>query len=271
MKKLVVFGDSFVNYDWVFKETEKLSWCYFLSKKLSIPMINFGISGSGLNYSMIKFVEYLNSNDYDKQDIIVWALTNEQRLFSWSMPDPSMGIFYNLLDSLKYRSIEEVKWITKNKDHALWAMEKIYHPSINYSIIKILSFLKCWADNNLSNNVIVLKCFQTLLGGEKISSLLNIIEPSTNFFPIIDEPLSLVSSQEFSNSSLHEYMLNQNKKFPGLDYRVNHLSTINRLILSKKIFDVLNYKSVNCWKGSKFSRNIYKTTEDIDRINKKFF
>ena len=273
MKKIVVFGDSFVNYDWVENETNKLSWSYFLSLRLNLPLVNYGISGSGLNYSMIKFTQYVNSEDYDIEDIIIFALTNEQRLYSWNMPTPSLGIFYNLLDVIETRPPEERQWINENKDNALWAMNEIYHPSINYSILKIASFFQNWAKYHYTNTVIVLRGFNTLPEGEKISKLLTLVKPLDNYFPILGEEdtLSTVSSQEFNYSLLHKYMLDQNAKFPGLDYRVNHLSTVNREILANKIESMINTQSINSWNNFKFKKNLYRNKKDINLINNKFF
>lgn len=273
MKKIVVFGDSFVSYNWVKEETEKLSWPYFLSLNLDLLVVNYGISGSGLNYSMIKFTEYVNSEDYDTEDIIIFALTNEQRLYSWDMPCPSLGIFPNLLNVLDSRSPKERQWIEKNKDNALWAMNEFYHPSINYSLLKIASFFRMWARKNYTNTVVLLRCFNTLPEGEKISKHLNLVTPLDNYFPILKEEdtLSMASSQEFGYPLLHKYMLDQNARFPGLDYRVNHLSTVNRNILASKVEAMIKEKSINGWDKIKFKKNLYSNKKDINLINNKFF
>ncbi len=273
MKKIVVFGDSYVRYDWVSAETDHMTWPYYLSQLLDIPIITFGISGSGLNYSMFHFNNYVNSNDYDPEDIIIWALTNEQRLFDFSMPNPSMGIFYNLLDVLDNRPPEEREWIQKNKKHALWVMENILHPSINYSIIKIVSFLQVWASRNTQNIVIPIRCFTTLPEGEKITKLLDLIDETENFFPILKEndTLSVISGAEFNPTWLHNYMLEKNANAPGLDYRVNHISPENRKILANQLFRIINNRSLRYWNRSEFKEGLYTNKSDIDKINIQFF
>jgi hypothetical protein len=273
MKKIIVFGDSYVRYDWVSEKTDILSWPFYLSKNLNLPIINFGISGSGLNYSMVEFNKYLNSENYDNNDIIVWALTNEQRLYDPTMPHPSLGIFYNLLDVIHHRSLEEQKWINENKKHALWSMENILHPSINYNILKIVSFLKVWANQNKNNTVVVIRCFRTLPGGEFINNLLSIIDEGSNFFPILNDndTLSNISGREFKKSNLHQYMLQKNINSPGLDYRVNHLSPENRIILANQIFNIITNKSLKYWNRSEFKENLYSNEKEVDLMNTDFF
>lgn len=273
MKKLVVFGDSYVRYDWVSRETDYMSWPWYLAELLNIPVFNFGVSGSGLNYSMLEFNRYLNSENYDPEDIIIMALTNEQRLYDVTMPHPSLGIFYNLLDVVDQRNPAEREWIQKNKTHALWAMENALHPSINYSILKIVSFLQVWASRNTQNIVIPIRCFTTLPGGEKINKLLDIINDSENFFPILkdEDTLSVISGKEFNPTWLHQYMLEKNIKSPGLDYRVNHLSPQNRKILANQIFRIIDNKSLRYWNRSEFKESLYANKKDIDKINVQFF
>jgi len=272
MKKVVVFGDSFAGYDWVRDEVSPLHWSTYLGQKLNLPSINHAVSGSGLNFTMMRFHQYLINEEYDNEDIFVFALTNEQRLYSWNMPDPSLGIFYNLLDVVDLRTRQERQWIKENKDHALWAMEEVLHPSLNYNILKLASFLKVWSQQHITNKVIVLKCFRSAVEGRKISELNKLVTASKNFFPILNETDTLadISSNEFSDSSLHQYMLSSNAKTPGLDYRVNHLSKINRDILSDQLATIIETQSVSSWSITKFEKNLYKTQADVDAMNVAF-
>ena len=273
MKKVVVFGDSFAGYDWVLKEVGPLHWSTYLGQKLNVPSINHAVSGSGLNFTMMRFHQYLINEEYNKEDIFVFALTNEQRLYSWNMPDPSLGIFYNLLDVVDLRSRREQQWIKENKDHALWAMEEVLHPSLNYNILKLASFLKVWSQHNKTNKVIILKCFRSPEEGKKISQLNKLVTATDNFFPILNETDTLadISSNEFSSSSLYQYMLSSNAKTPGLDYRVNHISKINREILSDQLANIITTQSIASWDVTKFATHLYKTQEDVDAMNVAFF
>jgi hypothetical protein len=222
---------------------------------------------------MFHFNNYVNSAEYDPEDIIIWALTNEQRLFDFSMPTPSMGIFYNLLDVVNQRPLEERKWIQENKNHALWVMENVLHPSINYNILKIVSLLQVWASRNTQNIVIPIRCFTTLPGGESISKLLELVDESENFFPILkdNDTLSVISGGEFNPTWLHGYMLEKNIKSPGLDYRVNHISPENRKILATQIFNIITNKSLKFWNRAEFKEGLYSSSEEVDKINIQFF
>jgi hypothetical protein len=273
MKRLVVFGDSFAKYDWVEQETTCFNWSTYLGQQLDIPVVNNAVSGSGLVWTLIRFHQYIMNEGYDPEDIFVFVLTNEQRLYAWNMPDPSLGIFYNLLNVVESRSPRERQWIKENKDHALWAMDEICDPKINYNILHVASFLKVWSEHNITNKVIVLKCFKAIQGGEKISQLHNLITPTKNFFPILneDDVLADISSKEFKDSSLHQYMLTSNAKTPGLDYRVNHLSSVNREVLSNQLATIIETESLSSWDRSKFVSNLYNTKDDVDKMNVNFF
>lgn len=275
MKKLVVFGDSFANYNWVEEQTSHLSWTSILSANLNLPVINYGVSGSGLNYSMYKFFEYVHSENYDSNDIIVWLTTNEQRLYTTSMPDPHLGTFHNFpTNKITDLFNKDYKWIDENRQHALWAMENYYDPAINYSLLKIASFLKQWARSNKNTTIVLLKGQCCIKGGEKIHSFLDYITESDNFFPILnqEESLGRISGDEFVNFELYEYLLlKKTKHGPKVDLRVNHLSETNRAVLATQLTNIITHRSATHWNRTEYKKHIYSTKKDIDRIDKRFF
>ena len=269
MKKLVIFGDSFANYDWVQEETSRLAWANMVSSNLDLPLINYGASGSGLNYSMYKFLDYLHSENYDSNDIIIWLTTNEQRLYTTSMPGPHLGTFHNFPpEKLSDMFGKDRQWINQNERHALWAMENYYDPSINYSLLKIASFIKQWSRSNKNATVILLKGQCCIKGGEKIHSFLDYITESENFFPILnqEESLGLISFSEFIDGDLV-----QAASRAGVDHRVNHLSAINRLILANQLTNIITHRSTSYWDINEYKKNIYVNKQDIANIGTSFF
>lgn len=273
MKKLVVFGDSFANYDWVQDETSHLSWATILSLNLNLPLINYGVSGSGLNYSMSRFLDYVYSENYDSSDIIIWVTSHEHRLYTTTMHHPHLGSFYNFPPKkLSNMFGKDRQWIDENEKHALWAIDNYYDPTINYSLLKIVSFFKQWARSNKNATVILLKGQHYLKGGEKIHSFLDHITEHDNFFPILkqENSLDVISFNEFIDVKLQQYMLSKNGSRPGVDRRVNHLSEINRLILAKQLTNIITHRSSEHWDGSEYKKHIYCTKQDINNTTANF-
>jgi hypothetical protein len=275
MKKIVFFGDSYANYEWVPYDISHLTWHEIISSNLELPIINYGTSGTGLNYSMSKFLEYINSENYDSNDIIIWITSHEQRLYTRSMTSPHLGTFHNFSkDKIKKLGKDDRAWIEENSEHAVWAMENYYDPSINYSILKVVSFLKQWCIANKNNTVVLLKgqCF--LPGGGDINDLLRYMTEGKNFFPILEHKhsLDMISYNEFSTEELYKYMLSNKKGVsPGIDRRVNHLSYVNRCILARQLTEIIANRSLAYWNRDEYKSSIYSSTEQIDKTGSKFF
>lgn len=273
MKKIIVFGDSYVNYDWVENETSHLTWGKILSSNLNLPVINYGISGTGMNYHMAKFLEYINSENYNSHDIIIWVTSHEQRIYSTNMPHPHLGTFHNF-PTTKISNMfgKDRAWIDENGKHALWAMENYYDPAINYSLLKIASFLKQWARSNKHATVILLKGQYWLEGGKTIDTFLDYITENENFLPILkaENSLAAISFDEFTDGKLHQYMLARNKLRPGVDRRVNHLSEINRTILAKQLTNIITHQTTSYWDINEYKKHIYTAKQDIDNTTLNF-
>jgi hypothetical protein len=275
MKKIVFFGDSYANYEWVTYDISHLTWHEIISSNLELPIINYGFSGTGMNYSMSKFLEYINSENYDSNDIIIWITSHEQRLYTRSMTTPHLATFHNFSkDKIKKLKKDDQAWIKENSEHAVWAMENYYDPVINYSLLKIVSFLKQWCIANKNNTMVILKGQHFLPDGGPIKDLLEYITEGENFFPILNHgnSLDIISYNEFCTDELYRYMLlNKNGVSPGADRRVNHLSHANRCILAKQITDIITNRSIDYWNIDEYKSSIYSSTTQIDKTGSKFF
>ena len=257
MKKIVAFGDSFVNYEWI--DVKGHNWVDYLSNILNIPVINYGISGSGIAYALDAFVKYYHSDDYCLDDIIIFVPSSDQRLYTTNMYNPRLGSKIISMDHFKYEDIEK-EWLNEHGKSALWTIMNVYDPKINYELIKTLSFLQTWAQQHLTNTMIIARAFGPL--NSNIEKLNKIITPSENFFPLIEPTTTLceISIHEYSDPPLHT--LHQ-QYWDGIDYRINHLNPYNRMGLAKMISNLISTKSVNAIDFSWVQTNVITNTEQF--------
>jgi len=266
MKKLIVLGDSFANYEWVNRDSE--GWAGYISEILNIPLINFGISGSATNYSFDKFIKYTKSTEYDPEDIIIFVPSGDQRIYTENMYNPRLGIFYSYDFEDKWQV--EKDWAKNNLESAIWTVDNLLDGKINYEFIKTISFLSQWAHQNKTNRLFIIRAFVPLDNGEDIEKLTELITPLENFFPLLNHNTSLgvISVAEFKDNSLLTYSQSKNK---GADFRINHLSKENRLILADIISQILSTSDISLFKKELFIKHIYKTKDDIDRYMVDYF
>ena len=254
MKKLILFGDSYANYEF-YPELLDKTWGATLGKLLKLPVINYGISGSSLTYSLIKFTEYYQSDSYDPDDIIIFVLTDAYRLWTKNMKENvGFGGIVHYMNRLKSLTGVQKKWFEENGESALWTVLNVYDPEINYELIKILSFLQTWATNS-NNTLIVLRGFpkdDSSKASIAIENLNSMIKPSVNFFPIINNnPLGVVGAYEMHRDC------QKNGWLGHPDPRINHLSPINREILALMLFDLISHNDMSKYDDSLFKKDLY--------------
>lgn len=264
MKKLVIFGDSFANYSW-FGENEEwnknTSWAINLADKLNIPIVNYGVAGSSLIYSFHKFWEYFKSDQYYEDDIIIFIMTNAERTWVRSMPGPHLGVATMDIKNPWY-SADDVSWINKNYDSNLWTKINILSPETNFDILQIACCFSTLAEQHKKNTWIVLR-MDNYSAVERTEYLNQIIFPSDNFFPYIDENNTLfeASIKEFLTEEMFKVVLSTG------DRRTNHLSKINRDKLVDMMHDVITTKNIQSFNINKFEKNIYTTDKDLEIFN----
>jgi hypothetical protein len=261
MKKIVAFGDSYVNYDWI--DIKEHNWVDYLGKILNLPVLNYGISGSGLGYAMDSFVKYTNSNEYFSEDIIIFVTSSDQRLYTSNMYNARLGSKIIQRPEWKLEREDEV-WLKENGESALWAIMNLYDPKINYELIKTLSFLQTWAQHRLSNTLIVIRAFgKDVSNGHDIEKLTELIKFSENFFPLIDSDTTLGQISTVEYSKFHLRTLHQ-QYWKGIDYRINHLSQYHRMELAKMISNVISTKSASAVDFSWIQRNSITSTDQFE-------
>ena len=85
-EKIVVFGDSFAHSGGMFKNSQaeksfnKKSWYGVLHHRTQKQIWNYGDGGTSLQYSKQNLFSYLNSEDYNEDDCIVFVTTSYNRV-----------------------------------------------------------------------------------------------------------------------------------------------------------------------------------------------
>lgn len=260
MKKLVLFGDSFANYSWWGEnEVDNKSWAIDLAGRLNLPIINYGVAGSSLIYSFHKFWEYFKSDQYHEDDVIIFIMTNPERTWVRSMPNPYLGICTIIPDNPLY-STEDTNWIKQNYDCNIWTMLNLLTPEINFDLLQVASCFSILAEQHKKNTWILLR-MDNYSAREHIEYLNQIIFPSDNFFPYIDKKNTLfeASMNEFSSEEMFRGFVET-----GRDSRINHLSKINRYKFADMMLDLITTKNIQSFNINKFAKNIYNTLEDLE-------
>lgn len=258
MKKIVVFGDSYAQ----FEQDSLKNWVLLLGQKLQLPVINYGHSGSALGYALDQFIKYYQSSEYSSDDIVIFVATNDTRIYVSDMPHPGIGwapvLYQNghpLASSPGSISDTAHEWLKDNGKSAAWAIENLYMTELNYEFVKILCFLKTWAQHCSLNTMIVVPSINL---GEH-PELIDIPLATSNFFPLLTFPLLDISNAEFSNNELHEYAC-----YKMAEKRANHLSAVNRKILAQIIATIIETHDISSYKIEAFSKKLYSTLTEYE-------
>ncbi len=226
MKKIIIFGDSFAKD----QQRKVKNWVDYLGDILQLPVVNYGHWGSSIGYALTEFMTYFNSDEYDPEDIIIFMVTTNNRVFYQNMPYPELGC--NLVGG----NPEMQSYVDKHFDKLLWAREKVF---TDFEDIQLISFLQAIAGCS-PNTFVTLNCFTV----RNIELLTKITKPSANFLPIVMSNLFKASLGEFI------------KEPEGAisEQRVNHFSTENLVILADQISKVIICRDV-----SKFDSTLFKS------------
>lgn len=274
MKKLVCFGDSFIGPKWMMsKELDSIPIATHLQNKLNIPIINYGILGSSIQYSLIKFLEYTKSHDYDPDDIIIFIITRKNRFYNQklNLHVSSIGQMNAIINNYK-RDISEnlmrndtelksvykkIVYLEETQKYIEWAMMNFHDYNIDTVLLSCLGLINTWTLSN-PNKTIVLNSFDLdLITWSHVPSF----KQTANFLPIIlQNGLYQYSEAEFID-----------KVSSSLDWhkecRVNHFSPENREIIADLLFKVLEYNDISMF-DTRLIRS--KLHNDFDDVIKKY-
>lgn len=219
MSRLIIFGDSFASLG-----TDKDTWQWILSEYMSCSeTISYGKGGSSLTFSLDKFWEYY-SNDYDKDDCIVFFATQSLRL--WYLHSEAKHWWASShLDAKKgTEEYNHFKEYNKEYDFISTHIMSAERSRMMYFLIKNTL-------ENLPNKTILVQCFPDVYEPE---GSFNLFDPSVAEINTTDKNLLF--------------------KFHSNDYRLNHFSIENHSVLAKKLYENMVYnKPMDC---TDFIKNI---------------
>lgn len=264
MKKIVTFGDSFIQPGFGTGNGKRLlGVAEILAQKLSLPGVHYGLGGSSLQYSVKKFVDYASHADlYDPEDLILFVLTSDDRVYLPDAPDQSLSVVPGLSEELStshwFMNLlsrpGNKEWADKNLKHAQFVKDKIYHWSINTETLRTLALLRAWAGVH-SNTVLVISAFDINEMHFTIPMITELSSNTANFFTYLSlgNHTSLLdySSKEFAS---HEDFM---KTLCNTDPRLNHFTSENRSRLAQIIFEVFTTKSMVNFKLDRLERGVH--------------
>lgn len=272
MKKLVCFGDSFIGSQWMMsKELDSIpiAIATHLQNKLNIPIINYGILGSSIQYSLIKFLEYAKSPDYDPDDIIIFIITRKNRFYNQklNLHVSAIGQMNTIINNYKrdigenlIRNNTELKsvykkivYLEETQKYIEWAMMNFHDYNIDTVLLSCLGLINTWTLSN-PNKTVVLNSFDLdLITWSHVPSF----KQTANFLPIIlQNGLYQYSEAEFID-----------KVSSSLDWhkecRVNHFSPENREIIADLLFKVLEYNDISMFDTRLIRSNLHNDFDDV--------
>tara|TARA_B110000285_G_scaffold136199_1_gene152602 strand:+ start:885 stop:1706 length:822 start_codon:yes stop_codon:yes gene_type:complete len=256
MSKLVVFGDSFACYHFhpdVSACYDKLAWFNLLAQQLEKPLLRFSENGTSINFSTDQLYNYINSNDYEKTDIIVFVTTSLTRVpfISKQFPASSaaqwLSFLHNAMDN-NHRSYKHFN------DH-----RKFYKTLFNFydtrqceQWITDAAFLL----KSLPNKTVILSGFADVDGRLKNKELLS----DSDNFVLINSKLSTISQNELHESLSTDQFFQRFRT----EARHSHLSKTNNAILSEQVFQCIKHNSRLYFDETQYKKNFISLLNPID-------
>jgi hypothetical protein len=248
MKTLRIYGDSFAAREDVGRPPLASGWGVMLGNLLGLPVKNKAISGSSTEYAIKLFVDDVENNIIDDNDIIIFLPSSTGRLyFTYQLTEaPETASLY--LHVPQHYVPQE--WYWKNKDHIEWwmvnhnrRMQEITHESY-------IQLLKNFAVSNPSCTVIVLPTFP---GKYKKNIFDNIT--STNF---LRANIFLMNINQSEVGIKHEENFDYKwwTEFTKIDPRSNHLTIPNLTILANLLVESIQNSSIDNITYDKFKTNV---------------
>lgn len=254
MKKLVCFGDSFIDAN--IDQTDK-TWYKILSQNLKIPILNYGKSATSIEFSINNLFEYINSENYDPSDIIVFVYTSFYRvpLIHENFISEHAAYWITYLQGGIPKT--HPAFNTYNKDH------KFYETLFRYTDLTFIQknrILLTLALKALPNSTLCLSAFKDIDIALK-PHMRHLLNPTENFL-YINTDLELISRNEIVG---HEY--NKIHGFFKGEPRENHLGYSNHQILARQLLDCIANKT-----NKYFDQNAFrKQYIDITNIDEETF
>ena len=251
MTKILVYGDSYASSE----NDGCLAWVDLLGKKLGLDVLNRAISGSSTEYAMRCLIKDLNTDTFEKDDIVVFVSSTPGRMhfqFQNSRPETAAQYWHDVDTSDSKHS-----WYKENKKHLEWWMVNF---DCRMNAINQECYIHALKDLALANP----KSFVIHLSNSDHNFLDRVEIPfgkNPSNFLRPDIYLSTISHNEVINfESYNEFVT-----YTKFDPRVNHMSNINLNILANALVKAISTKKVDHINYNLFEKSLFKTIRTLDQ------
>jgi hypothetical protein len=260
--KLHIYGDSFAegNKKW---DIENINYCWpeKVAENLGLKFINNAISGSSAEFSMYRFVNDIENENIDSDDIIIYVQTSFDRLyFNYFIHDnPRMSCYFLGVNKEEINSTPQYSYFRENYDHLVWyynnieeKINRLYHESFLHSI-------KNYAVNNPGVKILLLllEPMSELAEMDHFGFFENL--PKNLYFPNLS--LRTISENEFTDT----WDVQRWSKIAGYDPRVNHFSCPNLETLVNLTTNTFKEGSIENWSVDKFATKIFSRVDTLEK------
>jgi hypothetical protein len=225
--KIAIYGDSYANLSLdESSDGRGLSWVDVIRNEHDVT--NFGLAGSSVFYSYLKFKEHNEKFDYN-----VFVITNLDRIYNRKLNE----------------LLNQESWYTNYKHIELRAKPPFDTHQLRV-IDSVKTYFEYWKDEE-TENILNFNLIENLRK-EHDNNCLFINAFSKGFNPILKNEYGLIdiTSMEQTESGWIEKYHNNGIGFGHLDEnnrmlrdnRLNHLCEENNIILGSKILDAVNNK-----------------------------
>lgn len=258
--KLVLFGDSFVSIHL----DETYSWPFLLAHNLNIStdnILNFGKPGTGLDWSICQFLRYLNSDDYNENDIVIFVVTNHGRPPIMENENQSMSAGFNAYYNNTQGIPNNVKKYYENYDLFYRTWFDLQTDDMKYKDRWLLAL----ALKQLPNFTILMSGFKDIVLSSQANHIL--LQDSDNFLKIESDLIS-ISKNEMMNKKLG---LRDFYNYFTYEPRTCHLSNSNNKVLADQLRKCITYKDSSYFDKIGYHKDLYDLTSKYhDAFEKEF-
>lgn len=242
MSNLQVFGDSFAHY----YGPEYVTWHYYVDD----ICINHGLQGSGIWHSIEQLVKYVNSNEYNPDDNIIFFVTSYDRAIRYT--DGKYAKRHNeIIRNTQQGDTEWDSYKKQNQSSFDYIYDNILTTDFHNTTERMLySFL-----DSLPNKTLILPCFL----------IPDISDPKQiNYSPhytIENNCINYADSFSLFRVSMNEFESYEdgvNYIQTHSEFRKNHLSIENHKKLAILINEYFEKQDISIFNLDAFSKNIHE-------------
>lgn len=259
--KLVLFGDSFVSIHL----DEEYSWPFLLAHKLNMStdaILNFGKPGTGLDWSICQFLKYLNSDDYNENDIIIFVVTHYARPPIIENENQSMSAGFNAYyNKIKQGIPSNVKEYYEKYDAFYRTWFDLQTDDMKYKDRWLLAL----ALKQLPNFTVLMSGFDDIVLPSQANHIL--LQDSKNFLKI-DSNFMSISRNEMMNKKL---VMRDFYNYFGYEPRTCHLSNSNNEIMAYQLNKCIKNKDASYFDKAGYNKNLYDLSSKYNDVFEKEF